>query len=324
MISEVRLAASVQQPGEAHRAPFPPPLGLAVAVLSVSFAAILFRLADAPALTASFWRLAFAVVLLLPFSRAAWRVWPTYSRRDWAATIASGVALGAHFSLWVTSLFMTTVAASVALVTMQAVFVAVGAHFVLREPLSPRGWLGVLVATTGAVTISAADGLAAPDSRTALVGDILALLGGVGSAVYFLVGRRLRQRYDLVEYVTPVYAIAALTVLAALPLVGQPLGVGTGGLAFPAATFLFFVLLAAIPMLGGHTLANWCMRYMPAHTVATWILLEPVGAALLAWPILGEIPGWGVAAGGALVLVGAWQTVRPARRLQGETAVPVA
>lgn len=273
--------------------------------MSVSFAAPLFRLADAPALTASFWRLAFATLLLLPFTARSWARWRRFSRRDLGALLLSGTALGLHFALWVTSLFLTTVAASVSLVTLQAVFVAVGSHFILREHLDGRGWLGVSVATAGALLIGATDGLTAPDSGKALLGDSLALLGGVGSAVYMLVGRRLRQRHDLVTYVTPVYAVAALSLLPFLVLLGQPVAVGLG-----SRSFLFFVLLAAVPMLGGHTLANWVMRYLPAHTVATWILLEPAGAALLSWPLLGEVPAGGVVAGGALVLLGAAQTVR--------------
>ncbi len=284
-------------------------MGLALAVVSVSFAAPLFRLAEAPPLTAAFWRLAFAVLLLLPFTGRAWKQWIAYDRADKLASLAAGVALGLHFGLWVTSLFYTTVAASVSLVTLQAIFVALGSHFILGDRMGRRAWLGVVIATTGAIGIGAWDGLTAPDGTRALIGDALALAGGLGSAAYLLIGRRLRQRHDLVTYVTPVYAIAALTLLPFVFATGQGLSAD-----WSSRSFILFVALAAIPMLGGHTLANWCVRYMPAHTVATWILLEPAGAALLAWPLLGEVPSWGVIAGGALVLVGAWQTVRPARR----------
>lgn len=289
------------------RPAFPPPLGLAIAVLSVSFAAPLFRLAEEPALTASLWRLALAVLILLPFTRGLPAT--PYSSREWGLIVASGVALGAHFSLWVTSLFYTTVAASVSLVTLQAIFVAIGGHFILGDRLSSRAWWGVLAATIGAITIAASDGRLAPDSSRALLGDLLAVLGGVGSAVYMLIGRRVRAGRGLVEYVTPVYAVAALTVMVGAVSIGQPL-TPTGG----TRSFVLFVLLAAVPMLGGHTLANWCFRYMPAHTVATWILLEPAGAALIAWPLLGEVPSLWVVAGGALVLVGAAQTVRRSGR----------
>lgn len=287
---------------------FPPALGVAIAVVSVSFAAPLFRLADAPAVTASFWRLALATLILLPFSREAWAAWRTWSRREIALVALAGVALGLHFALWVTSLFYTSVAASTCLVTLQAVFVALGGHFLLRDRLHGLAALGIVVAVAGAVAIALTDNATAAQPDKALLGDALALAGGVASAVYFLVGRRVRATRGLVEYVLPVYAVAALTLLATLPLVGQPVGTD-----LPASAFVVFILLAAVPMLGGHTVANWVVKHLPAHTVATWILLEPVGAALLAWPLLDEVPHIGVMLGGLLVLAGAALTI-PRRR----------
>jgi drug/metabolite transporter (DMT)-like permease len=283
---------------------FPPGLGVAVVVLSVSFAAPLFRLAQAPALTASFWRLAFAVLLLLPFAWSSFPAWRHYSARDWAVTTAAGVALAAHFALWVTSLFLTSVAAATCLVTLQCVFVSLGGHFLLKDRLTRAGWTGVLVACAGGIVIALGDGTLAPDSGKALLGDGLAIVAGLGSAAYMLIGRRLRRDRALVEYVLPVYALAALALLVALPIVHQPL---LGGLA--QGDFVFFVLLAAVPMLGGHTVSNWVLKHLPAHTVATWILLEPVGAALLAWPLVHEVPAFPTLLGGALVLLGAFLTI---------------
>ncbi len=285
---------------------FPPGLAVAIAVISVSFAAPLFRIADAPAVTASFWRLAFAVALLLPFSVSAWPKWRAWPAADWRIVALAGLALAFHFAVWVQSLRYTTVAASTCLVTLQVVFVALGGHFFIGDRLSRRAWAGVAVAVAGAVAIAAADGSIAPDSRRALLGDALALAAGLGSAVYMLIGRSVRNRHGLVEYVVPVYAAAALALLFALPFVAQPI---TGGVS--ARVFILFVLLAAVPMLGGHTMANWALRYIPAHTIATWILLEPVGAALLAWaiPSLHEVPSAWVVVGGALVLIGAAMTI---------------
>ncbi|HJQ94037.1 MAG TPA: DMT family transporter, partial [Candidatus Thermoplasmatota archaeon] len=247
---------------------FPPALGVAIAVLSVSFAAPLFKLADAPPVTASFWRLALATLLLLPFTWKASRAWRAYSPKDWGITAASGVALGLHFGLWVWSLEYTSVAASTCLVTLQAVFVALGGHFLLGDRLKPSGWAGIGLAVAGAIAIAVTDHSTAPQPDKALLGDALALAGGLGSAAYLLIGRRLRATRGLVEYVFPVYAIAALTLLVALPFVGQGAFAGVG-----TTSFVFFVLLAAVPMLGGHTVANWVVKYLPAHTVATWILL---------------------------------------------------
>lgn len=315
---------------QATRPPIPPWLGVAVAVVSVSFAAPLFDLANAPAVTASFWRLALACLLLLPFSVKAWPAWRAYSWREWGIAGAAGVALALHFGLWVASLSMTSIAASTALVTLQAVFVALGGHFILKDRLGAGNAVGVAVAVAGALAIAASDYHGEPVLESkALLGDLLALLAGLGSAAYFLVGRRLRATRGLVEYVLPVYAFAALALLLALPVVGQPLfafGPPRECLAWLGAegTFALFVLLAAVPMLGGHTVANWTVRYLPAHTVATWILLEPLGAALLAWGIscIGEVPSWGVVAGGALVLVGAALTMPRRGKEAGVAAEP--
>lgn len=305
-------------PGD-DRPAFPPWLGVAVAVASVSFAAPLFRLADAPALTASFWRLAFAVLLLLPFTRRAWPVWRTYSPRDWGVVVATGCALGVHFALWVTSLRLTSVAAATVLVTLQCVFVALGAHFLVGDKLRTANWLGVAVAVAGGAVIAYADKGAQASGAFphAVLGDALALAAGLGSAAYMLVGRRLRATRALVEYVTPVYAAAAIALGLAALVLRQPLVAGLG-----SSNFAYFVLLAAVPMLGGHTVSNWVLRYVPAHVVATWILLEPVGAALVAWlhPAIHEPPGLWTVVGGAIVLSGAVLTIPRSPRAQASAA----
>lgn len=317
----------------AERPAFPPALGVAVAVACVSFAAPLFRLADAPAVTASLWRLAFAVLILLPFTRRACPAWRTYRARDWWLVVGTAVALAAHFALWVTSLQLTTVAAATVLVTLQAIFVALGGHFLLGDRLRPANWLGVAVAVAGGLVIAwpdvgallatrhgaDTDGIAALTSSRALLGDALALTAGLGSAAYMLIGRRLRATRGLIEYVVPVYAGAALALLAAALVLGQPVVAGLG-----SSNFLYFVLLAAVPMLGGHTVSNWVLKHVPAHTVATWILLEPVGAALVAClhPAIREVPSMWVLGGGAIVLLGAALTIpRNAKTAQPSAAV---
>ncbi|HET9927476.1 MAG TPA: EamA family transporter, partial [Rubrobacter sp.] len=95
-------------------------------VLAVSASAIFIRLADAPAIAIAFWRCALGAVVLLP---------PAFVRRDsfpkgraLYVAMASGVALGAHFGFWISSLDYTSVAASVVLVSTQPVFVAVLAY----------------------------------------------------------------------------------------------------------------------------------------------------------------------------------------------------
>lgn len=52
--------------------------------------------------------------------------------------------------------------------------------------------------------------------------------------------------------------------------------------------YLYLALLALLPMLGGHTLINLLLRRLSLLAATVPILGEPVGAAALAWIILGE------------------------------------
>lgn len=64
-----------------------------------------------------------------------------------------------------------------------------------------------------------------------------------------------------------------------------------------------------IPQLGGHTLYNWSLRWVPAPVVSLSLVGEPVGSSLLAWALLRQVPSLGVAVGALLALLGIYLTV---------------
>jgi drug/metabolite transporter (DMT)-like permease len=271
-------------------------LGLAGGVLAVSWAAILVRLAQAPPLSVAAWRLVLASAPALLF--AAIRRRPELAAlpgRSRLLLCGAGLALALHFATWIASLRLTSVAASVSLVSTQPVWVALLARFVLGEPVGRRTALGIGISVAGAVTVAASDLGAGPG---ALRGDALALAGALSAAVYFTTGRRVRARLSLGAYVGVVYPVAALALLSLALLLGQPL---TG---FDGRTWLALAALALVPQLLGHSLLNWSLRWLSAPFVAVAILAEPVASTLLALALLGERPGPLLLAGGLLTLAG--------------------
>ena len=277
-------------------------LALAVAgsILAVSTAATLIRLSEASPVAIAFHRLLYATLMLLPF--AAWRARAelrALAARDWLGLSAVGVVLALHFAAWITSLDLTSVASSVLLVTLHPVLVALASQRLYGEGLTPRGFGGVALALVGGAVILWGDrgGGAAP-----LVGDALALVGALAAATYFLAGRGYRRRLPLLAYVVPVYAASALTL--GVLLVALPAPYGGPVLGYPLREHLLFLALAAVPMVLGHTVLNWALKYVPAPVIATTVLGEPVGASVLALVVLGEAPPLLTVAGGALVLLG--------------------
>ncbi len=273
---------------------------MAVAVVAMSWAAPLIRLSSAPALAIAAWRLTFATVMLAP------TLWASPARREWATlggserriAVVAGVLLALHFASWITSLRLTSIAASAVLVSLSPVFAWVFSRVFLRERPQRRQAVGIVLAIAGAAVIALGDARHA--GRGALIGDLLALAGAAFGGAYFVIGRRLRADLGLVAYITPVYGVAAVVLLA------WAAGRHEAFVAYPARDWLIFTALAAGPMLVGHGGLNYALRYLPAYTVNVAALGEPVGATLIAWllPAIAEPPGPAALTGGVLALGG--------------------
>lgn len=210
--------------------------------------------------------------------------------------------LALHFWSWNASIAYTTVAASVVLVNTQPVVVALLSTFWLRERPTGLQWIGIAVAMFGALVVAlpdfrAGDGAAHPN---AFLGDMLALIGALTAATYFVSGRRLRATLDLWPYVGLVYGSCFVVLLLLVGVTGAPLAPQ------PPREIAIFAALALGPMLLGHTGLNWALKHSPAYVVNLTLLGEPVGATIIAalLPGIRELPGFLTLVGGAIVLAG--------------------
>lgn len=271
-----------------------PYVGLVIGVLFVSCGSILVRLAGAPPIALSFYRIGLAALCLAPVAAVpAARAWPRLSSRARLALLASGIALALHFATWVTSLSYTSIASSVLLVNTAPLF-AVGFSALFLRETAPGVVVGAIgIALGGAALIAAGDWSASPNSLT---GTLLALAGAVSLALYHVAGRGLRDAMPLTAYVFTVWSVAAAT-LGALCIAGR---VSLGG--YDARTMACFVGLALVPTLAGHGLVNRSLRVLPAPTVGLFLLGEPLGATLLGYLFFGEVPSRTTLAGGVIVV----------------------
>jgi drug/metabolite transporter (DMT)-like permease len=165
-MSQVAEGPGTQGPLEART------LGaLAIGALAIGFAAPFFRFA-APIdpLLASMVRLALASILLSPsIPRARARGLLSSRTLGWAAV--AGLLYAVHFGTWVASLSLTTVAASVTLVTATPLLLALLGWLRGRDAPSTRLWLGLAMAAAGTLLIGSAD--ASGPREGALLGDAL-------------------------------------------------------------------------------------------------------------------------------------------------------
>jgi drug/metabolite transporter (DMT)-like permease len=295
------------------RPPVSPILVLALGILAVSTASIFIRFAqqEAPSLVIAAWRLGLATLVLAPAAMFRRREEiAALKGHDLGLALLAGIFLAVHFAAWISSLAYTSVTSSVVLVSTAPLWVALLSPVLLKEPITRAVLLGMCLAMIGGMVVGISDsctfgasGLICPPVSEfvhgkAFWGDLLALVGAWAVAGYLIIGRRIRGRVSLLSYIFVVYGMAALALVGAALAAGQPF------FGYTPFTYLMFLCLAMIPQLLGHSTFNYALAYLSAAFVSVAALGEPVGSTILAYFLLGEMPGAMKLAGAALILAG--------------------
>lgn len=273
-----------------------PYIPIFIGVISVSLSAIFVKLANAEAGVIAFYRMLFSVLIMAPLF--FWKYTNEVKqlrRRDWLFSSVAGIFLAFHFILWFESLNYTSVASSTVLVTLQPLFAFVGTYFFFKESITLKTILAGVIAIVGSILISWGDFKL---SGTAFYGDMLALIACALVTAYFLFGQDVRKRLSLVTYTMLVYAVSTITLFLYVLIKGESFG------PYPTMDWIWFILLAIVPNLLGHTLFNWSIKYVSTNVVSIAILFEPIGAAILALFIFKEYLIATQIIGGLIVIVG--------------------
>lgn len=278
---------------------------LVIGIIAVSFSSIFVKWSQAPVSVQGMYRLLFTLLLMLPFVWKQFAYMRKISNKDAVLLFLSGTFLALHFLFWMGSLKLTTVASSTILLSLQPVFVMVGAYIAFREKTSKAAMNGMIVAITGAIMIGWGDiGI----SIQHIQGDILSILGTIVVAVHMLIGQKLLKTlpatlYSFIVFLTAVIVFAVYNIFLEIPMTG-----------YPDKEWGIFLLLAIIPTVFGHVLFNWLLKYVTAATISMAILGEPVGASLLAYLLIGETLSFTQWLGGAIVLTGLYYFLQNTRK----------
>ena len=268
---------------------------MAVGVVAVSLSGPLMAAMVVPPLAIAFWRNALATAALYPGVALARReeLGELRGRSLWLV-VASGAALALHFATWVTSLTLTSVASATAIVCLQIAWV-VAWQLTQGQRFGAGVVAGLVLAFCGVLVVSGVDFTL---SVRALVGDVLALVGGAAAAAYMVIGSRARQATSTTTYTFVCYGTCAAFLLVAALVAGQDL------LGFSLSQWGLLLLVTATAQLMGHSVFNHLLATTAPMVVSLALLLEVPGAALLAALILGQVPPGGAVVGLAVILAG--------------------
>jgi drug/metabolite transporter (DMT)-like permease len=293
----------------------PPPaarhvLAIAAGAVGIAFAPIFTKLAmqhgGIGPTAAAFWRLALATPLLLLLW---WRLaaqgreapgggaGPTRNAGtgSWLALMWPGLLFAGDLAIWHASLRYTSAANSTLLANCATIIVSLVGWLWLRERLTWVFVAGAALALSGVVGVLNLDWRSGGQAAR---GDVLALAAAVFYAAYLLNVKVLRRDHGVLSIMAVSTAVSTVLLLPASVLLGERL------ICDSAVGWMSLAGLALVSHCAGQGLIAWALAHLPVSFSSVTLLIQPVGAALLAWPILGERVGLWQGIGAAAVLAG--------------------
>ncbi len=268
---------------------------LALGIVSISFSAIFVRWANAPGAVTGFYRMAIAVIVLaVPFVRYLQRT-GRLPRREVLIALAAGLFFGGDLIFWNAGILISGAATPTLMANTAPIWVGLGAMFFFKEQLGRLFWIGLGLAMIGAALILGAD------IRSSVgLGAFFGLIGGMFYAAYMLVMQRSRARLPALPAFWLACVSAAVLLFTVALLRGEPF---TG---YPLQTWLAFLGMGLVSQVLGQLLVSYSLGALPASLVSPTLLGQPALTALLAIPLLGEIPTVWHVIGGAALLAGVY------------------
>ena len=286
-------------------------LVLGVAICGVSSAGAIFtHVDDIPPLLRASWRLQLTALILAPL--ALWQFnsideqvkSKLFEMSTGKIILASGAFLALHFGFWVTSLDYTSLTHSLLFVTAHPLVILIGMFLFVRKP-NGMELIGGIAAFAGAAISMLDAGDVQGDRSVTFFGDQLAFLGAVFVVGYIVCGRILREWMPLFIYAFPVTLLGGLFLLpASMLLEADYSNYGAFGY-IGHETLVWFVLLAFIAGILGHTGLNYCLKYVSPLLISISVTLEPVLGSIIGWMFFSTgVPGMWTWIGGPILMLG--------------------
>lgn len=274
---------------------FIPYIALAVGISALSLSAMFVRWAEAPGPITGFYRLLISTILFTPLFIRQQKQLEPINKKYLIFPLFAGIFTAFDFAFWNSSLKYTTAANATLLGNTSPLWVALFAFFILREKLRRSFWFGLIIALAGAALVMGSDFLLHP---TLGLGDLMASAAAIFYASYQLTTQRGRK------YIDPFRYIWLIGVSATISMFIMNLSLGNSFTGYSTQTWVIFFVTAIVSQMIGYLAISYALGHLPASVVSPTLIGQPILTAILAIPMLGEIPNPIQWIGGAIALAG--------------------
>jgi len=198
--------------------------------------------------------------------------------------------LASGFVFYLMSLYYTSVANTVLLLSTGPFFAALLGLIILGEAVSRVTWIAMIAAMCG-VAIMVSGGVSSDDA----VGMLLAVMAVLSYASMLVVLRGAKEGGEKARELLPATALAGLlAAIFCIPMIES--------FAFSQSELLLSLCFGSVQIGAGFILITLATQVVPAAQVALLSLTETALAPLWVWLVFTETPGANTLTGGAVIV----------------------
>lgn len=227
--------------------------------------------------------------------------------KRWPLLLLSGTALGANWILLFEAYRHTTVAISTLCYYLAPMFIILVSPLVLREKLTARKLICVLVSLAGMVCVS---GVLTGSIPT--IDELTGILLGVAAAALYATVVLLNKTLPGISGNDRTVVQLGISAVVVLPYILLTEQVGT--LQLDTKGIVLLLVVAIVHTGIAYALYFNSMERLQAHTLAIFSYIDPIAAILLSALLLKEPLGWTGVVGAVLILGSAVVSELPGKK----------
>jgi len=271
-----------------------PRLALICGILCISIFPILVKLKLTPGLISAFYRMFFAVVLLLPYVLLT-KNFKLPKPKFIALAALCGVLFSSDVAVWNIAIQDSSATQASLLTNLSPLWVGIGSFFFLKVKPATNFWIGTIVSLFGMVTLVGFSFFMELNFDHAF---LFAVLSGILYSIYLLVSKNVLSEVDVLSFMTISLFTSSIYLGILCYSLDQPF---TG---FPNTGWFVLVLQAVICQLCAWLSISYATQHMRATRVSLSLLSQAVITSILAWLFLEEQITLQMVLGGIILLFG--------------------
>lgn len=271
-----------------------PRLALIAGILCISIFPILVKLRLTGGLISAFYRMTFAVILLIPYVLLTKNFkLPTLKLSLLAALC--GILFSSDVSVWNIAIQNSSATQASLLTNLSPLWVGIGSFLFLKSKPATNFWIGTAVALFGMIILVGFELFMELNFDQAF---LFAVLSGILYSIYLMVSKNVLSKVDVLSFMT----ISLLTSSMYLGILCYSLNEPFTG--FSNTGWLVLILQAVICQLCAWISISYATQHMRTTRVSLSLLSQAVITSLLAWLFLEEKITLQMILGGIILLFG--------------------